>query len=169
MSIRSSDIGLQILRGFIGNFDRSLQNTFGNDVHVGHGRRFGRNETSETFMTSLADFLEVSFQTIQSDQPGLHEMHVLQHNPVTVTSRIEQSFFGSHFLTLSHGNVDESSVLNGNILSSADSLDIGSGITTREKHKEYRCISIRFFITFENIKRLLLNIWFSHNFIYKQS
>jgi hypothetical protein len=169
MSIRSSDICLQVLRSLIGHFNGSLQNTFRNNVHVGHGRRFRRNETSETFVTSFTDFFEVAFQTVQSDQPRLHKMHVLKHDPVTVTGGIEKSFFGSHFLTLSHRNIYESSILDGNILSGSDSFHIRSGVTTREKHKENRCVGIRLFVTFENIERLLLHIRFPHNLINKQS
>jgi hypothetical protein len=96
-------------------------------------------------------------------------MHVLKHHPVSVSGRIEKSFFSPHFLTLSHRNVDKSSILDRNILSGSDSFDIRSRVTTREKHKEYRGVSIRFFVTFENIEWLLLHIRFSHYFIDKQS
>jgi hypothetical protein len=168
MSIRSSNISLQVLRSLIGNFNGSLQNTFRNNIHVGHGRRFRRNETSETFVTSFTDFFEVAFKSVKSDQPRLHEMHVLKHHPISVTGGIKKSFFGPHFLTLTHRNVDKSSILDRNILSGSDSFDIRGRVTTREKHKEYRGVSIRLFVTFKNIEWLLLHIRFSHNLIDKQ-
>jgi len=61
-------------------------------------------------MAGLVDLFQIAFETVNSDEPGLHKVHVLQHHPIAVSGRIKQCFFGPHFLSLAHGNIDEPSV-----------------------------------------------------------
>jgi hypothetical protein len=46
-----------------------------------------------------------TFKTVHTNQPGLHEMHVLQKNPVSIFGGSEKSVFSDKFLSLSHGNI----------------------------------------------------------------
>lgn len=106
-----------------------------------------------------------TFKTIETIQPTLHEMDILEHNPVTLLSTVKDSLLGSIFLTLTHGNIDETAIVSRYIKSSSNSFDIRSGINTREKYEEDRN-SLRCFLeSFNNVEGRLFNISFTHLFV----
>lgn len=161
-SVASSDVGLQILRSLIGNLDRALQNRLGNDVHFRQGWWFRGNEASEVLVAGLGDFFQVAFESVQANKPGLHEMDVLEHNPVSGGGRFEESFLGSFFLTLSHGNIDESSVGDRDVELGAAFLDVRSWVHTREQHEENGSVGSGFVVSLHHVERRLFNVLGSH-------
>jgi len=68
--------------------------------------------------------------------PRLHEMHVLEHDPVTFFSGFGQNCICIIFLTLSHRDVCECPIFDLLTICEADLFNIRSWINTREKNKE---------------------------------
>lgn len=91
-------------------------------------------------------------------------MNILKHNPVSSLSAFKDGFFGRFFLTLSHGNIDKSSVVSSNIKFGSYFFYFGGGIYSWEKHKEHGYIFGTFLEGFENIERTLFYIFLSHFF-----
>lgn len=106
-----------------------------------------------------------TFKTIKTIQPTLHEMDILEHNPVTLLSTVKDSLLGSIFLTLTHGNIDETAIVSRYIKCSSNSFDIRSGVNTREKYEEDRNSLRSFLESFNNVEGRLFNISFTHLFV----
>lgn len=96
-------------------------------------------------------------------------MHVLEHDPVSVSGGVEQGLFGSQFLALSHGNIGESSIGNWNVYWGGNLFDFWSGVDPWEQHEEEWGIGIWLFVGFKDIEWLLLDVFFSHWLIDEQS
>jgi hypothetical protein len=111
------------------------------------------------------DTLQVSFKTIEAVEPALHEMYVLQHDPVTFLRAIEDGFLSTVFLTLTHGNINETSIVRSDVISSSDSLDFRSGIDTWEEYEEDGHSLRGFCEGFSDAERWLLNVSFTHLFM----
>jgi len=92
---------------------------------------------------------ELAFEFLHPDE---HEMHVLEHAPVAFLCSLSQNNVSVIFLTLTHGNVGEGTILAGLVVGSANLFDIGSWVNTREKHEE--CSDLRFglFVEIKHIK-----------------
>jgi len=58
---------------------------------------------------------------------------------------------------LSHGNIDESSLLDRHTILSTNSLDFWSGIDSWEEHEEYGGLRVHFSISSEDIEWSLFN------------
>lgn len=89
-------------------------------------------------------------------------MDVLEHNPVSGGGRFEESFLGSFFLTLSHGNIDESSVGDRDVELGAAFLDVRSWVHTREQHEENGSVGSGFVVSLHHVERRLFNVLGSH-------
>ena len=63
-------------------------------------------------------------------------MHILDHEPVTFLSTVLEGVEGNLLLTLSHGNVSECLIITGLSVFLTDTLDIRSGVDTREQNEE---------------------------------
>lgn len=158
----ASNVGLQILGSLVGDLDGTLEDRLGDDVHPGEGWGFRGNETSEVLVAGLGDFFQITFQPVLPDQPGLHQMHVLEHHPGTIRGSVEQSLLSSGLLTLSHGNVHEFSVGDGDIEFMSDVLDLGGWVHTGEQHEEDRGVGSGLIIRFHHVERSLLDVRSAH-------
>jgi len=107
--------------------------------------------------------------TLKSSHPINHEMDVLEHNPLTVLGRVNKAVFSNLLLTLSHGDVSESSVSGRFSYRSTNSLNNRSGIFTREKYKEDRSFLSGLLVINEEVESGLFNELFSHVFSNKLS
>jgi len=107
----------------------------------------------------INDFFKVLFKDFH---PGLHEMYVLEHAPVTSFSCFFECLDSIVFLTLSHGNVNECSIGNGLSILSSNQFDFWSWINTWEKHEEDWSLDISLWVSSFNIEWLLFNIVSSH-------
>mmetsp|Transcript_24255 Transcript_24255/g.21369 ORF Transcript_24255/g.21369 Transcript_24255/m.21369 type:complete len:270 (-) Transcript_24255:4735-5544(-) len=166
--ISSSKVSLKILRSFIGNLNGILENGFRDNLHIRKWGRFRRNEASEVGIGGFDGLFKIVFEQFQ---PTLHEMEILKHDPGSFFGSLEDSISGSVFLTLTHGNIDEFTIVGSNTKSLTDLFDIRSGINTREKDEEDGSGRIGFFVSGKDIKWSLLDIFFTHNFadIHSQS
>jgi len=127
---------------------------------MGHAWWLRGDEASELVMSSIFKHnLKVSLETLH---PGLHEMHILEHDPVTDFTGLLESLDSKVFLTLSHGDVDEGSISNGLSLSLGNFLDLWGWIDTREKNEEDWGSRVHFFEGMMNIEGWLLNIFNTH-------
>ena len=100
-------------------------------------------------MHILTNYFEISFENLQ---PTLHEMYVLEHDPMSLFTCIVKCLDSNIFLTLSHGNIKESTLLDRYSTLSPNSLYIGSGVNSREEHEENRCLWVHFCVCSEDIK-----------------
>ena len=115
-------------------------------------------------MTVSENGFQHAFKSIDALKPALHEMEILKQHPVSFLSGIEQGLLGDRFLTLTHGNVGELLVEDGDVVFGSNSFDFGSGVDTREEHEEDGDFVGGFREGFEDIEGRLLNIPFSHHF-----
>ncbi len=67
-------------------------------------------------------------------------MDILDHEPVTSLGSCLEGVESNLLLTLSHGNICEGLVLVVLAVLGTDTLDIGSGVHTREEHEEGRSL-----------------------------
>ena len=79
-------------------------------------------------------------------------MNILQHHPSTVGSGIKQGFLGAGFLTLTHGNVDELAIGNGDVELCGATFHLGRGVHTREQHEEDGSIGGTLIISFLHVE-----------------
>jgi hypothetical protein len=79
---------------------------------MSHGRRFRTDENTEVLVALFGDFFQVAFETVETNEPALHQMNVLEHDPGTVLGGIEKGFLGTGFLSLTHRNIDEFAISN---------------------------------------------------------
>lgn len=89
-------------------------------------------------MRVLLDVFKVAFETVEANEPGLHEMNVLKHHPVAGFGTVVKSLFGSCFLALAHRDVYETAVGDGDVKGGSYLLHLWSGVHTGEQHEEDR-------------------------------
>ena len=81
--------------------------------------------------------LDNNFQVALEDlHPVSHQMHILDHDPVSFLSGFFQGVDRDVFLTLSHRDVDEALLVAALAINSTDTLDIWGWINTREEHEQ---------------------------------
>lgn len=97
--------------------------------------------------------------------PRCHQMHVLEHGPLACLASVMKHLDGALFLTLSHGNVDESSIIAALASSTADLLDIRSGIHTGEEYKEDGSDSVGLSVQLEDIEGFLIDVFLTHGLL----
>jgi len=96
----TTQVSLQVLRSFVSNFNGVLKNSLRNDFLVIKWWWLRSNEDSEFGMTIGIDS---NFNlTLETSHPVSHEMHVLKHDPFSVSCGIYKAIFSNLFLTLSH-------------------------------------------------------------------
>jgi hypothetical protein len=105
-----------------------------------------------------------AFQAVNTDEPSLHEMEVLQQNPVPFFSSIEQSIFGRFLLTLTHRDVGELLVSDGNIVFGCHPFHFRGRVDSREQHEEDRNAAVGLGECLKDVKRRLFDVTFSHHF-----
>lgn len=122
---------------------------------VGKTWRLSRNEASELGVsTVLKSNFVLSFELLH---PRLHEMHILEHAPVTLFGGLLEHNVSVFFLTLTHRNVSESTGVNGLVVCETNLLHIRSWVDTREQNEEDGCLRLGFLVKFEDVERWLLN------------
>lgn len=140
LAVGTTEIGLEELGSFVGDFDGSLEDAFGNDLLEGEediGRLRGDKDSEVLVRGGVGeDVFEEAFKTVESGEPCLHKMHILQHNPFTLLGAIVDCLFSDLFLSLSHGNIDEAAIFGGDVVLLADTLDIRSGVDSGEEDEE---------------------------------
>ena len=129
LSKGSSDVSLQVLRSFISDLNGILKNGLRNGFILWEWGRFRGNEASEVGVHVFAHDFKISLEDLE---PALHEMHVLKHDPVTLFTSVVKGLDSDLFLTLTHGNVKECSLLDAYSVLSAYSFYIRSGINSGE-------------------------------------
>jgi hypothetical protein len=97
--------------------------------------------------------------------PILHQMHILEHSPLASLASVMEHLNGTFFLTLSHGNVNESSIVARLASSAANLFDFGSGIHTGEEHEEDRGDSVGLGVQLEDIERILIDVFSTHTLL----
>ena len=86
------------------NLDRSLENALGYDVVGGVGGRVSAEVEPVVLVSSLAQLLDLLLQT---GQPRLHQVDVLEDDPVTLLGGLGHGLLGQHLLPLSQRDVVE--------------------------------------------------------------
>lgn len=109
------------------------------------------------------DCLKHALKSVDSLQPTLHEMEVLQENPVALFGCVEERILCWLLLTLAHGNVGEFLVSDGDVVLGCDSLDFRSGVDTREEHEEDWDSVVGFSEGFEDAERRLFDVPLAHD------
>ena len=152
----TAQVSLQILRSLVGNFDRVLQDGLWNNFHGGDTGRLRRDEASEVRMWSL--FNSHFESTLKFSHPLSHQMHILDHEPISFARSILEGIHCDLLLTLSHGNVGEGLFMDSFALNGTNTLDIGSRIYTREQDEEGWSSDSHFVVNYRHVERWLLNI-----------
>mmetsp|Transcript_20840 Transcript_20840/g.49406 ORF Transcript_20840/g.49406 Transcript_20840/m.49406 type:complete len:523 (-) Transcript_20840:4973-6541(-) len=105
LGVGAAEVRLQIRRRLVCHLDAPLQNWLWDKVPELplHGSRWlGGEEAAEVLVSELLDDLQGTLQILQ---PSLHQVDVLQHDPVTLTVSNVQLRHGHHILALPHGHV----------------------------------------------------------------
>jgi hypothetical protein len=136
----SSQVRLQVGWSLIGNLDRDLQDRLWDDFQKWHNHWgwLRRHKASELWVDIV--FKNNFKLSLKRLHPGLHEMDILKHNPLSSLSSICQASSSDFFLTLSHGNHNEGSIRHEFVLLSSNGFDIGSWVNTREQNEEDWCL-----------------------------
>jgi hypothetical protein len=113
------------------------------------------------------DIFEESFETVESCEPGLHQMYILEHDPVTLLGAVVDCFFGDFFLSLSHGDVDESTVFGCDVKFFTRPFDLRGRIDSGEEDEEYRDLVGGLFKHLEDVKGRLFNVALAKFFHYE--
>lgn len=109
------------------------------------------------------DCLKHAFKSVDTLQPTLHEMQVLQENPVTLFCCVEERFLCWLLLTLAHGNVGEFLVSDGDVVLGCDSFHFWRGVDSREEHEEDWDSVVGFCEGFEDAERRLFDVSLAHD------
>lgn len=100
-----------------------------------------------------------AFQPVDAIEPVLHQMEVLQADPVAVLGGLEKTLLCSGLLALSHGN---SEFLVHEAILLGDLVDFATGLDTREEDKEYRSKGAGFQVGGVDVQHTLLHVHFTH-------
>ena len=131
---RAAQVSLEVLRGFVGHLNGVLKDRLRNDFHVWKARGLRRNEASELRVAIVFnDDFKFALEILH---PVRHQVHVLDHDPVTIFGGVLQRINGFLFLTLTHRNVGEGSFLYRFTQTLAYIFDSGGGVNTREEYEE---------------------------------
>ena len=140
----TTQVRFQILRSFVGYFDRVLKNGFRNDFHVWKAWWLRWDEASELRVsTAFKGNFKVTFELLH---PALHEMHILEHNPVSFLGSLCEYCVCSFLLTLTHGDIGKCSVFYLLVVCETNLFDIRSWINTREQNEEGWSTWLGFFV-----------------------
>lgn len=154
------DVRFQISWSLICDLKRILKHCLWNDFLERNTWCFRRNEASKVWMwTIFDDLFEI---LLKGFHPGLHEMYVLEHAPVSSFTSFLKSFNSIVFLTLSHRNIDEGSISNGLSIILTNQFNFWRWINTREEHEENWSLNICFWICISDVEWFLLNILRPH-------
>jgi hypothetical protein len=85
--------------------------------------------------TTFESHLELTLKLLH---PIKHEMHILEHAPMAFLCSLCKNQVSVVFLTLTHGNVGESTSLNSLVICETNLLNIGSWVNTWEQYEECR-------------------------------
>ena len=99
--------------------------------------------------TLLNNNLEIELKVLH---PICHEMDILEHDPVTSFTSILKTLDSVLLLTLTHGNIDESTIAQYFLILFTDQFNFGCWIDTREEHKEGWSDFVHFTFAILNIK-----------------
>jgi hypothetical protein len=111
----------------------------------------------------MSSILNNNFElSLKVFHPISHEMHVLEHYPVSDLTSLLEGLDSILLLTLSHRNVDELFVLESFSILLSDQFDFWSWINTREENEESWSLWVHFRVRLHNVKWCGFNIFGSH-------
>jgi len=110
------------------------------------------------------DSFKHSLETVDALEPALHEMQVLKQNPVSLLGCIEQRILGRLLLTLTHRDIGELLVADGNFVLGSHSLNLRCGVNSGEQHEEDWNSIVSLSECFEDAEGRLLDVPFTHHF-----
>lgn len=117
----------------VGNLECVLQNRLRDDLHIRQRRSFTGQEASELFVSSRSDFVELEFEDAG---PGSHQVDIVERDPVAVLCSLDERFVCTVFLSLTHGNFDESVVRDRLVVLNTSFADVFGWFYAGEEHKE---------------------------------
>lgn len=118
-------------------------------------------------MAVRKDSLEHTLESVDTLEPSLHQMQILQQNPVTLVSSIKESIFSRFLLTLTHRNVSKLFVTKRDIVFRGNSFHLRRRVDSWEQHKEDRNTVVCFSKGLENVERRLLDVSLAHHLAHK--
>jgi len=133
--VRAQHVTLDVLRCFVGDLERVLQDGLGDDLHPRQWRCFAGEEATELLVRGRRDLVELEFE---HTGPRGHQVDVVERDPVAVLCSLHERLVCAFLLSLPHGDLNQRVVGNAFVLLLSNVADVGGRLDSREEHEEER-------------------------------